>query len=71
MKIEQWLGSDADHPISEQFVNQTRTISDAIADAFLHASHFTHILSLFRPHQLMGVKGRPDYLPRIFLGRNL
>jgi len=22
MKIEQWLGSDSDHPLYEQFVNQ-------------------------------------------------
>ena len=62
MKIEQWLGSVSDHPLSEQFVNQTKTILDAIADAFLHASLFIHILFLFRPHQLMGVKGRLIWL---------
>ena len=39
-------------------VQWTRTISDAISVTFLHASLFIHILFLFRPHQLMGVKGR-------------
>ena len=39
-------------------VQWTRTISGAIVVASLHVSLFTHILFLFRPHQLMGVTGK-------------
>ena len=39
-------------------VQWTRTISGAIVVASLHVSLFTHLLFLFRPHQLMGMKGK-------------
>jgi len=35
-----------------------RSISDAVACVFLYASFFVYTLFLFRPHQLMGVKGK-------------
>ena len=39
-------------------VQWMRSISDAIACVFLYTSFFLVILFLFRPHQLMGVKGK-------------
>ena len=42
-------------PVNVQWM---RSISDAIASGFLYASFFLCTLFLFRPHQLMGVKGK-------------
>ena len=42
-------------PIHVQWM---RTISGAIADVFVYPMFFVVILFLFRPHQLMGVKGK-------------
>ena len=42
-------------PVQVQWV---RSISDAVACVFLYASFFVYILFLFRPYQLMGVRGK-------------
>ena len=39
-------------------VQWLRTISAAVACVFLHTAFFVHTLFLFRPYQLMGVKGK-------------
>ena len=42
-------------PVNVQWI---RSISDAVACVFLYASFFVYTLFLFRPYQLMGVKGK-------------